>query len=69
MAEAEDTIGVATQEPDGTIVLNLRADGPLEATGNALLRYPPSHPDYGMVKNHVGPIPPGGSVMVKPFPE
>ena len=66
---ASDSIGVATQEPDGTIVLVLRAEGQGEAVGEGLLRYPRSDPDYDMISKHVGPIPPGGTVMVKPFPE
>jgi hypothetical protein len=61
-----DAIGVATQEADGTIVLALRAPG---SVGDAQLRYPPSHPDYAMIKAHVGPIPSGGSVPVRPFPQ
>ena len=62
----EDNIGVATQEADGTIVLQLRASG-AGAVGDGLLRYPPTHPNYAEVKAHVGPIPPGKSVPVKPF--
>lgn len=62
----EESIGVATQEPDGTIVLQLRASGG-GSVGDGLLRYPPNHPNYAEVKAHVGPIPPGKSVPVKPF--
>ena len=65
--DASETIGVASQEADGTIVLTLRATG--AGTGDGLLRYPPSHPQYAAVKAHVGPIPPSGSVPVKPFPD
>jgi hypothetical protein len=68
-AQAEvESIGAATQEADGTIVLMLRAIGP-DAIGDALLRYPPTHPQYAMIKAHVGPIPPGKSVSVRPFPQ
>lgn len=63
-----DAIGVATQEADGTIVLALRATGGQGSVGDAQLRYPPNHPDYAMIKEHVGLIPPGGSVPVRPFP-
>ncbi len=63
-----ESIGVASQEADGTIVLNLRATG--EGTvGDAQFRYPPSHPQYAMIKAHVGPISPGKSVSVRPFPQ
>lgn len=67
--KAAETIGVATQEPDGTIVLMLRAEGTGGAIGDAQFRYPPTHRDYAMIKAHVGPIPRGGSVPVKPFSE
>ena len=66
-ADATAPIGVATQEPDGTIVLQLRAEGADGATGDAQFRYPPAHKDYQMIVRHVGPIPKGGSVPVKPF--
>jgi hypothetical protein len=61
-----ESIGVASQEPDGTIVLNLRATAP-GTVGDAQFRYPPTHAQYAMIKAHVGPIPPGKSVAVKPF--
>ena len=60
-------IGVATQEPDGTIVMQLRVDqGGL--VGDGLVRYKRGDPNYEVVSKHVGPIPHGGSVAVKPFP-
>lgn len=64
---APASIGVATQEPDGTIILNLRASGDGGATGDAQFRYAPTDRDYSMIAKHVGPIPRGGSVPVKPF--
>jgi hypothetical protein len=63
------TIGVATQEKDGTIVLSLRAEGDAGEVGEGQFRYAPNHPQYAMIKEHVGPIPPGGSVPVRPFPK
>lgn len=66
-AVASESIGTATQEADGTIVLMLRATGP-DAIGDAQFRYPPTHAQYAMIKAHVGPIAPGKSVMVRPFP-
>jgi len=68
ITEAE-TIGSATEEADGTIVLRLRATGAGGAVGDGRLRYPRTHPRYAMIKAHVGPIPAGGSVAVKPFPD
>lgn len=67
-ADANAPIGVATQEADGTIVLQLRAEGTDGAIGDAQFRYPPTHKDYQMIARHVGQIPKGGSVSVKPFP-
>ena len=66
---AADTIGSATEEADGTIVLNLRATGEGGAVGDSQFRYPPTHPQYLVIKQHVGVIPKGGSVSVKPFPD
>lgn len=64
---ATQSIGVATEEADGTIVLTLRASGAGGAMGDAQFRYPPSSPDYRKIRAHVGAIPRGGSVPVKPF--
>jgi hypothetical protein len=64
-----ESIGSASQEEDGTIVLLLRADTSGGAVGDAQFRYTPSDPDYAMIKAHVGPIPKNGSVPVRPFPE
>lgn len=61
------SIGMAQQEPDGTIVLTLRAELPGGGVGDAQIRYPPSDPHYREVARHVGPIPHGGSVLVRPF--
>ena len=67
--QAPASIGTATQEADGTIVLALRAQDAGGAFGDAQIRYAPGDPDYAMVKAHVGPIPKNGSVPVKPFPD
>jgi hypothetical protein len=63
----EQTIGVATREADGTIVLQLRAASDGGPVGDALVRYPPRDPHYAAVAKHVGPIPKGGSVSVRRF--
>ncbi|WP_061936011.1 hypothetical protein [Aureimonas sp. AU22] len=66
---AEAPIGSAHRELDGTLVLWLRAEregGSI--VGHGELRYPPGHPDYDLVLRHLGPIPPGGQVLVRPFP-
>lgn len=61
------SIGIAWREPDGTIVLRLRAEM-AGARGQGLLRYAPGHPAYRDVARHLGPIPPRGTVPVRPFP-
>ncbi len=63
----EETIGIATQEADGAIVLQLRAPSDGGPVGDALVRYLPRDPHYAVVAKHVGPIPKGGSVPVKRF--
>jgi hypothetical protein len=65
--QPEQPIGVATQEADGTIVLHLRTPSDGGPVGDALIRYPPGNPHYAEMARHVGPIPKGGSVFVKPF--
>lgn len=65
------TIGSATLAADGTINLQLRAEGSGGAVGDALLVYPPTHPDYAKIKKHVeagGPaMQPGETRPVAPF--
>lgn len=66
---AEASIGSAHREPDGTLVLWLRAtnqDG--SVVGHGELRYSPSDHHYDRVLRHLRPIPPGGEVLVLPFP-
>lgn len=62
------TIGSATMQPNGTIVLMLRAEDGHGAVGDAQLFYAPSHADYQKILKHVGPLKPGESKPVKPFP-
>lgn len=59
------SIGVATLLEDGTLVLDLRAEGP--GLGDARFCYPPSDPQYAQVKAHVGEMKVGESVSVRPF--
>jgi hypothetical protein len=63
------SIGTARMEADGTIVLQLIARDPGGARGEALLRYPPSHPDYARILRHVGPLRPGEERAVAPWPD
>lgn len=61
------TIGMATMQPDGTIVLYLRAEDGQGTTGDAQFTYPPNHQDYRNIKDHLGGIRPGDEVQVKPW--
>lgn len=54
-----ESIGVATMEAGGTIVLWLRADGPEGSIGDAVLRYLPSDAQYDHVLEHPGGAPAG----------
>jgi hypothetical protein len=64
----EESIGVATMEPDGTIVLKLRATAP-GLLGDAQLRYRRSDKDYAEVLKHLGGLHPGESKSVRPWPD
>ncbi|NHT77709.1 hypothetical protein G8E10_18555 [Rhizobiaceae bacterium CRRU44] len=66
---AKASIGSAHREPDGTLVLWLRAESEAgSVVGHGEVRYPPSNQHYDRVLRHLGPIPPGGEVLVWPFP-
>ena len=62
------TIGTAEMKADGTIVLRLRAELPGGGSGEGQLVYPPTHPDYKKILEHVSPIAPGQTVLVRPWP-
>lgn len=64
---AAESIGVATMKPDGTLVLELRAEGEGGAVGDAMLVFPPTHPRYQEMLAHLGAIKPGQSKPVPPF--
>ncbi len=63
------SIGMATMKPDGTIVLQLRAEGPSGTVGDAQFEYKPGSKDYAMVMSHIGGITAGESKSVPPWPE
>ena len=66
---SERSIGAARMEPDGTLVLELRAEGPDGTIGDARFVYPPDHPRYRDVLEHIGGLEPGESCQVPPWPE
>jgi hypothetical protein len=67
--EGTGTIGVATMMEDGTIVLRLRAEGASGVRGEGTLTYRPDHAEYESIRSHVGPLRPGQTVPVKPWPD
>ncbi len=70
MEDAGETIGSATMRADGTIVLMLRAtDETGRMIGDGLLEYPPGHPQYREVLQHLGGLKPGESKFVPPWPD
>lgn len=66
---ASDFIGFANMEADGTIVLQLDATPPGGGRAHGYFRYPPDHPKYRNILRHVGPLKPGESAPVRPWPE
>ena len=64
--DAAASIGVASMESDGTIVLRLRATGN-GMIGEGQLRYPPTDPQYNDILKHVGPLRPGEFRPVRPW--
>ena len=68
MTDDASSIGSATMESDGTIVLQLRAEGP-GVRGDAQLRYPRDHKQYDSVLEHLGGLRPGESKPVPPWPD
>jgi hypothetical protein len=61
------SIGEARMLADGTIVLQLRAEGP-NAVGDAQLTYHKADKDYAKILEHLGGLQPGESKPVPPFP-
>lgn len=66
--EAKQSIGSARMEGDGTIVLELRAEGPKGLIGDTLFRYPPGHPEYDNILRHLGGLKKGEVKQVPPWP-
>ena len=68
-AQAPAPIGVATMEQNGTIVLDLRGEGPGRQVGHGRITYPPDHRDYRAVLDHLGGLQPGERKPVPPWPD
>ena len=71
LASGDDlgSIGSAEMKTDRTIVLQLRAESSDGLIGDGYFVYPPRHPEYDRVLEHVGPLKPGQSAHVRPWPE
>jgi hypothetical protein len=63
------SVGSASMEEDGTIVLRLAVTGPEGEVGDGLLRYAPTHPKYAEVLRHLGGLKKGETKPVPPWPE
>ena len=66
-SSSRTSIGVATMRADGTIELQLRAEGPSGELGDALFTYKPSEPKYQEIIDHLGGLKPGESKPVPPW--
>lgn len=67
--QAPQSIGTAKMLPDGTIVMNLRAEGPGGMVGEGQMKYPKNHPNYTEVLAHLGGMAPGEEKSVPPWPD
>ena len=68
MAE-QKYIGTATMKEDGTVVLFLRAETGDGLVGDGMVQYPPGHPNYHEVLDHLGGLEPGENKPVPPWPD
>ncbi len=63
------SIGTARLLDDGTILLQLRAEGPNGLLGDGQISYPTGHPNYQEVMQHLGGLRKGEEKLVPPWPE
>jgi hypothetical protein len=67
-AEDGRFFGVATAKPNGEICLRLRSAEPGRPVAESYPCYGPQHPDFAMIRKHVGPIKPGEEKVIRLFP-
>jgi len=60
-------IGVASMRSDGTIDLQLRAEGPNGEVGDGFFTYKVGEPKYQQIIEHVGGLKPGESKPMPPW--
>ncbi len=63
-----ESIGVAWLADDGTLNMQLRAEGDGGAVGDALIQYKPGDKDYESSLRHVGGLKKGEKKPVPPWP-
>jgi len=68
MSVADKYVGMATMEPDGTLVLNMRATGPGGMVGDGQMVVAPDDQNYSDILAHLGGMAPGESKPVPPWP-
>ncbi len=61
-------IGTAHMSASGKIVLHLRASSG-GTVGHSIMTYAPDDPQYRAILDHVGPLAPGESKPVRPWPD
>lgn len=66
-AGKSNSIGVAWLEKDGTLVLQLRADGAGGTVGDGMFRYKPNEKDYAVMIEHIGGLKVGETKPVPPW--
>jgi hypothetical protein len=65
---SSETIGTALMQPDGTLVLQLRAETG-STLGDAQIIYGTDHAQYQDLLKHLGPMKPGVPKPVLPWPD
>ncbi|MCA0315309.1 MAG: hypothetical protein LCH63_15950 [Candidatus Melainabacteria bacterium] len=72
MTEKENgakSIGTCKMDAQGTLILDLIAEGDDGLIGHGQLVYAKDHPQYQMILQHVGPMFPGEIKAVMPWPD
>ena len=65
----KEYIGVATMEEDGTIVFYLGGKEPGGLFVDGIAKYPPGHPEYNIILEHLNGLKPGEGKLIAPFPD
>ena len=69
MPPSNAPIGAASMASDGTVYLQLRAEGSNGEVGDAMFTYKPGEPRYQQIIEHVGGLKPGESKPMPPWPK